>query len=79
MNKKKYLMRPFAGEEELEEVKRVFKSKCLIEGPVTHEFEEKFAEYVGAKQVIAVTSCVIGQELALEEGLEKTFDEQYIN
>lgn len=51
MNKKKYLMRPFVGEEELEYVKRgiLFKSKCLTEGPVTYEFEKKFAEYVEAK------------------------------
>ena len=67
MNKKIYLMRPFVGGEELEAVKEVFKSKCLTEGPVTHEFEKKFAEYVGAKHGIAVTSCVIGLELALEE------------
>ena len=79
MNKKKYLMRPFVGEEELEEFKRLFKSKCLTEGPVTPEFEEKIAEYVGTTHDIAVTSCVIGLELVLEEGLEKTFDEQYIN
>lgn len=66
MNKKIYLMRPFVGEEELEAVKKVFDSKYLTEGPVTKEFEEKFAEYVGAKYGIAVTSCAIGLELALQ-------------
>jgi perosamine synthetase len=79
MKKKIYLMRPFVGEEELEAVKKVFESKYLTEGPVTQEFESKFAEYVVAKYGIAVTSCAIGLELALEEGLEKTFDEPYIN
>lgn len=65
-NKKIYLMRPFVGEEELEAVKRVFESKYLTEGPVTQEFEKKFAEYVGAKHGIAVTSCAIGMELVLQ-------------
>ena len=64
--KKIYLMRPFVGEEELEAVKKVFESKYLTEGPVTQEFESKFAEYVGAKYGIAVTSCAIGMELALQ-------------
>lgn len=64
--KKIYLMRPFVGEEELEAVKRVFESKYLTEGPVTQEFEKKFAEYVEAKRGIAVTSCAIGMELALQ-------------
>ena len=64
--KKIYLMRPFVGEEELEAVKRVFESKYLTEGPVTQEFEKKFAEYVGAKHGIAITSCAIGMELALQ-------------
>lgn len=66
MKKKIYLMRPFVGEEELEAVKRVFESKYLTEGPVTQEFESKFAEYVGPKYGIAVTSCAIGMELALQ-------------
>ena len=64
--KKIYLMRPFVGEEELEAVKTVFESKYLTEGPVTQEFESKFAEYVGAKHGIAITSCAIGMELALQ-------------
>ena len=65
-NKKIYLMRPFVGEEELEAVRKVFESKYLTEGPVTQEFEKKFAEYVGAKRGVAVTSCAIGMELALQ-------------
>ena len=64
--KKIYLMRPFVGEEELEAVRKVFESKYLTEGPVTQEFEQKFAEYVGAKCGVAVTSCAIGMELALQ-------------
>jgi len=66
MNKKIYLMRPFVGEEELEAVRKVFKSKYLTEGHVTQKFGLKFAEYVGAKRGVAVTSCAIGMELALQ-------------
>ena len=64
--KKIYLMRPFVGKEELKAVKKVFESKYLTEGPVTKEFEKKFAEYVGAKYGVAVTSCAIGMELGMQ-------------
>lgn len=66
MEKKIYLMRPFVGTEELNAVKNVFDSKFLTEGAVTKEFEDRFASYVGAKHGVAVTSCAIGLELALQ-------------
>lgn len=58
-------MRPFVGTEELEAVKAVFNTKYLTEGPVTQEFEKKFAAFVEAKHGIAVTSCMTGLVLAL--------------
>ncbi|MDG6218716.1 MAG: aminotransferase class I/II-fold pyridoxal phosphate-dependent enzyme [Candidatus Thermoplasmatota archaeon] len=61
-----YLMRPFVGAEELEAVKAVFESKYLTEGPMTAEFERQFADFVGAKHAIAVTSCMTGLVLALD-------------
>jgi dTDP-4-amino-4,6-dideoxygalactose transaminase len=64
--KKIYLMRPFVGDEELDAVRHVFASKYLTEGPVTQEFEKRFADFVGAKHAIAVTSCMTGLELALK-------------
>lgn len=60
-----FLMRPFAGDEELNAMKKVFESKYLTEGPVTQEFEKQFAEFVGAKHAIAVTSCMTGLDLVL--------------
>ena len=60
-----YLMRPFAGTEELEAVERVFESKYLTEGPVTQEFEKQFATFVEADHGIAVTSRMTGLVLAL--------------
>lgn len=66
MSDRIYLMRPFVGAEELEAVKAVFESKYLTEGPVTAEFERQFADFVGAKHAIAVTSCMTGLVLALD-------------
>jgi perosamine synthetase len=67
-----FLMRPFVGDEELSAVKKVFDSRYLTEGPVTKEFEQAFAQFVSAKQAIAVTSCMTGLELAVRAlGLQK--------
>lgn len=46
-------------------VMKVLESGYLTEGPVTHEFEKVFADYVNAKHAIAVTSCTTGLEIAL--------------
>lgn len=43
----------------------VLDSGYLTEGPVTHEFERVFADYIGTQYAIAVTSCTTGLELAL--------------
>jgi len=60
-----YLARPYIDERELEAVKKVLESKYLTEGPMTAEFEKKFAEYCEAKYGIATTSCSTALELAL--------------
>ncbi|RLI74044.1 aminotransferase DegT [Archaeoglobales archaeon] len=60
-----YLARPCIDERELEAVKKVLESKYLTEGPMTAEFEKKFAEYCEAKYGIATTSCSTALELAL--------------
>jgi len=46
-------------------VDRVLRTPILTTGKVTKEFEERFAEYVGAKHAVAVSSCTIGLELAV--------------
>lgn len=53
------------GQEDLEQVGRVIKSTFLTCGPVTAEFEEKFAQYLGVKYVVGVSNATAGLFLAL--------------
>ena len=53
------------GEKALCEIEEVLKSGWLTEGDKNREFEEKFAEYVGAKHAITVCNCTVALELAL--------------
>lgn len=59
------LIEPVVGEEELQAIRKVLESGWLTEGPVTREFEAKFAEFVGARYAIATTNCTVALELAL--------------
>ena len=43
-------------EEDIAQVVKVLKSDYLTQGPAVKAFEEKFAEYVGAKYAVAVTN-----------------------
>jgi dTDP-4-amino-4,6-dideoxygalactose transaminase len=60
------LVKPGLGEEELEEVKKVFLSGWLTQGPYVEKFERKVAEYVKAKHAVAVTSCTTALYLCLK-------------
>jgi perosamine synthetase len=57
--------RPFVGEEEEQAVLRVLRSGWLSQGQRVAEFENQFAEYVGAKHAVAVSSCTTALHLAL--------------
>lgn len=57
--------RPFVGEEEERAVLQVLRSGWLSQGQRVAEFESRFAEYVGAKHAVAVSSCTTGLHLAL--------------
>ena len=59
------IARPFVGKEEEEAVVQALRSGWLSQGPRVGEFESKFAEYVGAKQAVAVSSCTTALHLAL--------------
>jgi len=59
------LIKPYITEGIKKRVLDVLDSGYLTEGPVTHEFEQVFANYVEAKHAIAVTSCTTGLEIAL--------------
>ncbi|QEE15390.1 DegT/DnrJ/EryC1/StrS family aminotransferase [Promethearchaeum syntrophicum] len=53
------------GQKEIEEVIKVVKSKFLIEGENTHQFEAKFAKFTGAKHAITVVNGTSALHLAL--------------
>ena len=57
---------PDIGDEEIDEIKKVFDTKFLTEGKTTKEFEEQVASYLGVKHAIAVTSCTTGLHTVLE-------------
>jgi perosamine synthetase len=59
-------MKPFVGDEEIEEIKKVLESGYLAQGPKVREFESLFADYVGVKHAVATTSCTTALELALK-------------
>lgn len=56
---------PLVEQEEIDGVVQVLKSGWLGTGPKAHEFEERFKEYVGARNAIALNSCTAGMELSL--------------
>lgn len=58
------------GEEEIKAVGDCIRSGWVVMGPKTQEFEEKFAEYVGAKYAVFVDSGTSALFLALKR-LEK--------
>ena len=56
---------PDIGPAEIAEVADTLRSGWLTTGPKTKEFERRFAEYVGARHAIAVSSCTGGLHVAL--------------
>jgi len=65
---RKQFLPPFApclGEEEYEEVLETLRSGWLTMGPKTQRFEKSFADYMGSRHAVAVSSCTAGLHLAL--------------
>jgi dTDP-4-amino-4,6-dideoxygalactose transaminase len=52
------------GQEEIEEVTKVLRSKWLSMGPVTEQFEREFAKYLGVKHVFAVANGTAALHIA---------------
>jgi len=57
---------PDTDETEIDEIAEAVRSGWVTTGPKTHQFEQEFAAYVGAKHAIAVNSCTAAMHLALE-------------
>jgi perosamine synthetase len=57
--------RPSIGAEEEKAVVEVLRSGWLAQGARVAEFEKRFADYVGADQAVAVSSCTTALHLAL--------------
>jgi len=60
------LIKPELDEEELQEIRKVFKSGWLTQGPFVEEFERRIANYVKAKYAVAVTSCTTALYLSIK-------------
>ncbi len=59
------IAKPIIGDEEIENVVEVLKSGMIAQGPKVAEFEEQFAEWVGADYGIAVNSGTAALHVAL--------------
>jgi dTDP-4-amino-4,6-dideoxygalactose transaminase len=56
---------PWFGDEEKNEVLETLDSDWITTGPRTKAFEAKFADYIGAGEAVAVSSCTAALHLAL--------------
>ena len=65
MTKSVPVARPSFGPEEEKAVVEVLRSGWVSQGPRVAEFEKRFADFVGAREAIAVSSCTTALHLAL--------------
>ena len=56
---------PIIEDDEINAVVNTYKSKWIGTGPKVHEFEKLFAEYVGVKYAVAVSSCTAALHLSV--------------
>ena len=69
------LCRPSISQQEKSEIISALESGWLSTGPRTKQFERNMAEYLGAKEVLAISSCTAGLHLALVASGISTSDE----
>jgi|SRR3989344_104357 len=58
--------KPFIGEEEINAVVETLRAGWITHGKKTEEFENKFKDYIGCKNAVAVNSCTAALHLALK-------------
>ena len=56
---------PIIEDDEINAVVNTFKSKWIGTGPKVNQFEKQFAEYVGVKYAVAVSSCTAALHLSV--------------
>lgn len=56
---------PFVGEEEIAAVSEAIRAGWITTGPRTKEFERALAQYVGAREALALSSCTSALHIAL--------------
>lgn len=59
------LFKPSVGKEELNSIKKVFKTSWLGYGVLVNKFEKKFAKFIGRKYAVAVNSGTAALHLAI--------------
>lgn len=59
------MVKPLIGDEEINAVVEVLRSGMLAQGPKVAEFEKSFADYIGVKHAIAVSSGTTALHIAL--------------
>jgi perosamine synthetase len=57
--------KPEIGDDEIDAVVAVLRSGALVQGKVVAEFEERFADYIGVKHAVAVSTGTAALHLAL--------------
>ncbi len=57
--------KPYITQEEIREIEDTLMSGWLTVGPKTKAFEEKLAEFLGVKEVVALSSCTAALHLSL--------------
>jgi dTDP-4-amino-4,6-dideoxygalactose transaminase len=67
--------KPFFGAEEEQALVAALRSGWVSQGPRVAEFEQRFAEYVGAKHAVALSSCTTALHLAMLAAGVKAGDE----
>ena len=60
------VLRPLGGDEEVEAIRESIESGWWTRGPKVEQFEKEFAELVGSKYAVAVTSNSHGQDLVMK-------------